>query len=235
MNRLFVGRLLVNLCTALLYMSTTSSVYADEQNSFPEMIHVEQEESLVENMSETVNWAIESFDYGNDSQYLQRIHNDGYYHLVAFSDTGDVVQLHDASKWEVQSSGRAKVLYWVQSDDIFIKPSFSWFSSYQYVLHNRTTNQAVEVNLINPPVPMGAYTFRIVNIDPYQRLVLLSDNTVWQVGSDSNFSYWQIGQRLLVGVNNKWRTAQFPHILINVDQSGQPYSQAVFYGYSTAY
>jgi hypothetical protein len=234
MNHVFVRHFLAALCTTLLCISSTV-IYADEPEPFPEVVRVEQEENPVANLSETLNWATNAIGYDNDSQYLQRIHDDGYYHLVAFSDTGDVVQLHDASKWEVKPSGRTKVLYWVQSDNIFIKPIASCFSFYQYVLHNRTVNQAVEVNLINPPLPMGAYTFRIVKIEPYQRLVLLSDNTVWQVGENANFSYWQVGQRVLVGVNNHWRTAQFPHILINVDQPGQPYSEAIFYGYPLGY
>ncbi len=103
-------------------------------------------------------------------------------------------------------------------------------------LHNRTTNQAVAVNLINPPLPMGAGTFRIVNIEPYARLVHLSDNTVWQIDSqDFNFPYWKIGQRVLIGVNNNWRTASFPHILINVDMYKEPYSQGIFYGYPVGY
>lgn len=234
MNHLFIRPFLATLCTALVCMSA-NVVCANEQEPFPEVVRVEQEETSTENVSDTLKWAAEIIDYSNDSQYLQRIHNDGYYHLVALSDTGDVVQLHDASKWEVQRSGRAKVLYWVQSDDIFIKPSASCFSYHQYVLYNLQQNQAVAVNLINPPLPMGERTFRIVNIEPYQRLVLLSDNTVWQVGPGSYFTSWQVGQRVLVGVNNHWRTAQFPQVLINVDQAGQPYSEATFYGYPAGY
>lgn len=228
MNRLFVRPILFALCGAFLCIGM--NVSANEAMTFPEVTTIEQDlkQDSVESFSEMFS---ENLGYSNDSHYLQRIHSDGYYHLVSYSDTGDVIQLHDASKWEIQRNGRQKVLYWVQSDDIFIKPVASCFSFYKYVLQNRTTNQVVEANLINPPLPMGANTFRIVNIQPYERLVLLSDNTVWKVASDSNFAYWQIGQRLIVGVNNKWRTASSPHILINVDISGHPYSEAMFYGY----
>jgi hypothetical protein len=99
-------------------------------------------------------------------------------------------------------------------------------------LHNRNPeiNQAVGVNLISPPLPMGAHTFRIIHIEPNKHLVLLSDNTIWKVENAYHFSQWQIGQRVFVGVNNNWRTALFPHILINVDISGEPYSEAIFYG-----
>jgi hypothetical protein len=237
MNSHLLRPFLVAFCGALLCIGS-NAIFAnenEEEASFPEVVRIEQKENENDQVNEPMPLSEVIGNYNNDGYYLQRIHNDGYYHLVAYSDTGDVVQLHDASKWQIARSGRQQVLYWVQSDDIFIKPCISWFSSNRYVLHNRTTNQAVEAQLINPPLPMGAYTFRIVNIQPYERLVLLSDNTVWQVGPDSNFSQWKIGQRLLVGVNNKWRTATYPHILINVDMPYEPYSQAIFYGYPAGY
>lgn len=224
MNRLFMRSLL----TILLCFGSTF-VFADEEVPFPEVIRVEdQEEEDVPALTPFTESFIGNHD---DSHYLKRIHNDGYYHLVATSDTGSKVQLHDASKWAVERSGQAKVLQWVESDDIFIKPSAACFSYYAYVLHNRTVNQAVAVNLVQPPLPMGAFTFRIMNIEPHQRLVLLSDHTIWKVENSYAFSKWQVGQRVLVGVNNKWRTALFPHIFINIDIPGEPYSQTSFYGY----
>ena len=237
MNSAFLRPFLAAFCSALLCFGS-NAIFANEteETPFPEVVRVEQEQNSIDEENEPMPLTEALGNkYNNDGYYLQRIHNDGYYHLVAFSDTGDVVQLHDASKWQVERSGRQKVLYWVQSDDIFIKPCIACFSWNRYVLHNRTTNQAVEVQLINPPLPMGANTFRIVNIQPYERLVLLSDNTVWQVGPDANFSKWQIGQRVLVGVNNKWRTATYPQILINVDMSYEPFSPASFYGYPAGY
>ena len=231
MNRLFIRPFLTIFCTAFLCIGT-SFVFAEEEISNTEELSFEQQENSLEDLKEDL-WS-ENRGYKDDSIYLQRIHNDAYYHLVAYSDNGDRVQLHDASKWEVQSSGRQKVLYWVQSNDIFIKPNASCFSSYRYVLQNRTKNETVEVNLINPPLPMGAATFRIVYIDPYSRLVHLSDNTVWQIDfKDADFRYWKIGHRVLIGVNNNWRTAPLPNVLINVDLHKEPYSKGNFYGYST--
>lgn len=174
--------------------------------------------------------------YHPEDAYLYRVHNDAYYHLVAFSDNGDVIQLHDASKWSVHPSERLTVLHWVQTDNIFIKPCTSWFSSYKFVLFNHTLQQSVEVNLIDPPLPMGAQTFRIVNIEPYSKKIQLSDNTIWQMDpSDSNFYYWQIGQRIVIGLNNHWSVNPFVNIFINVDLYDQPYSQGNFYGYPVSY
>lgn len=207
----------------------------DEVVPFPEVVHVEQAENPVEELAETLSF-LDQIVYDPDDAYLFRLHNDTYYHVVSYSDNGDMVQLHDASKWAVNPSQWYTVPYWVQSDNIFIKPSSSCFSSYKYVLFNYTTKQAVEVNLIQNPLPMGDRTFRIVTIEPYARLVQLSDNTVWQVdAADTDFPYWQIGQRLLIGLNNHWRTAPLPNILINVDLYNEPYSQGNFYGYPVGY
>lgn len=220
------------LCSILAVLSTTflmaESAVPNEKNPFPEVISANNFDSSLE-AGEMLPF-LESI-HSADDPYLYRIHNDAYYHIVAFSDNGDVVQLHDASKWSVHPSQSQMVLYWVRNNDIFIKPRSSCFSSYQYVLYNRTTQQAVEVNLITPPLPRGDNTFRIVNIEPFTRMVQLSDNTAWVISpDDDNFPYWQIGQRVLIGVNNHWRTAPLPNILINVDLYGEPYSEGNFYG-----
>lgn len=169
-------------------------------------------------------------DNFNDNYYLQRIHADSYYHIVAYSDNGDTLQLYDGSKWSIQSNGRKKVLYWRKSQEIFIKPNVSWFSFYKYVLYNRTTNEAVEANLLSHPLPQGEKVFAIVEIRPYERQFLLNNHTVWQLSPNANMERWFVGQRVFIGVNNKWRTVEFPHILINADRSDNPYVEASFFG-----
>ncbi|MFI0435300.1 MAG: hypothetical protein ACH350_06175 [Parachlamydiaceae bacterium] len=234
MNRLSLNLFFSCLCS-FFFIATSSFATANEEATepFPKVIKVDEKKEAPTEMSDS-SFLIETIGGQrgiSDADYLKRIHANSYYHLVAFSDNGDVVQLHDGSKWQVEASGRQQVLYWAKSDEIFIKPCISWFSSNQYVLHNRTLNQVVKVNIKSAPLPMGAYTLRVVNIEPYDRLVLLSDHTVWQVGPDSNFSRWRIGQRVFAGVNNQWRTAPYPQILINVDIPGNPFSPVIFYGY----
>lgn len=176
-----------------------------------------------------------AFDYVEDPN-LSRIHLDAYYHLAAISDNGDVVQLNDASKWSVRSNDRNKVMYWVGNDDIWIKPNAKCFSFYKYVLYDRNTGETADVNLISPPLPMTEVTYRVVNIDYNSRLVQLSDNTVWQIDAyDRQFPYWEVGHRIVIGVNNEWRTAIYPQILINSDLYREPYSKAEFFGYPIGY
>lgn len=219
----------------LLFMNDTAFAN-DDQVENTENKQVEEYNDLEKDTVGTLLCEVVPLGYPSDVIAFQRIHNDAYYHLFSFSGTGDVIQLHDASKWFVRSNQRHIVLQWVKNDDLFIKPQYWGLSNYRYVIHNRTTDQVVEVNLKTPPLPMGIATFCIVNIEPYARLVQLSDNTIWRISPyDTNFSYWQIGQRVVVGVNNHWRTTEFPHALINVDIYKEPYSQSEFYGYPVGY
>ncbi|WP_075883609.1 hypothetical protein [Candidatus Protochlamydia sp. W-9] len=172
-----------------------------------------------------------SFD---DEELLNRIHNDAYYAPMAISGNADVIQLNDGSHWSVHPYQREIIRHWVQTDIIFIKPKSSCFSNYAYVLQNRSTRETVEVNLIGAPQSMSSATRWIVNLEPRKKLIQLNDNTIWQINQDDyTFRKWHIGQLVLVGVNNHWRIAQFPHILINTALYGVPYSEAEFIGYPT--
>ena len=237
MSRLFYRPLLA-ICTVLVCGSVyAQSETAEEKVPFPEVVKVEEPSEPANLLEEVLPSLTEQIGFYNpEDAYLYRLHNDTYYHLFAYSGSGDVLELHDHSRWAVHPNQQYTVFTWVQSDNIFIKPQYSWFSSYKYILQNYTTQQSVEVNLISPPPPMGYGVFHIVNLDPYNYRVFLSDNTVWQVDSwDYNFSKWQIGQRLMVGVDNYWTTATYPNILINIDLYGDPYSRANFYGYPIGY
>ncbi len=199
--------------------------------AFPDFVYSDENTQEVELAENQLADLTEEVHFFADAAYLYRIHNDAFYHISGYSDTGSVLQMHDASKWDVHPSQQRQVLYWVTDDDIFLKPKSSCFSSYRYVMHNITKNEAIEVNLRTPPLPMGGYTFRILNIEPNQKLVHLSDGTVWQVNPrDRNFHQWQINQRLIIGVNNNWKAAEMPHILINVDLYKEPYAEADFRG-----
>lgn len=171
----------------------------------------------------------------NSDISLDRIHQNAQHNLYAYTDTGHEVLLHDTSKWAINPAQNHIVLRWVQSDILFIKPFSACCTPYRYVLHNYTTQETVEANLIYPLPDQALY---IINIDRYARLVQLNDNTIWAIDSkvkDWEFNQWQMGQRVLIGVNNNWRSGPLPHVLINVDLYKEPYCQADFYGYGVYY
>lgn len=230
--------------SCLLFVCAVNNLAAQEQNPVEEQLTpIEQMRIEEQRLAEMPEELMQTIQLGqlmkaqfNDEEYLYRIHNDAYYYPTAVSATGDIVQLNDGSRWSVHPYQRKAVLYWVQSDLIFIKPKSSCFSMYSYVLQNRTTQEAIEVNLIGSPVPTGAYTRWIINIDPYKKLIQLNDDTIWQIDpNDYAFNKWQIGHRLLIGVNNYWRIAKYPHVLINTSLYNAPYSEAEFIGYPAGY
>jgi hypothetical protein len=227
------------LYSFLVATLSLTSVFADQKTDETfltplELTHIEEQrfkEIPPEVQSFMQYGGRNSIDF-NDEQHLHRIHNDAYYSPTAISGNADVIQLNDGSHWAVHPYQRDTVRYWVQTDLIFIKPKSSCFSSYAYVLQNRSTHEAIEVNLIGSPHPASSATRWIINIEPYKKLVQLNDNTIWQINqNDYAFRKWHIGQQILVGVNNHWRIAQFPHILINTGLYGTPYSEAEFIGY----
>lgn len=224
------------LISACVFTFSFSGAQADSMSALTlqEELKIQTErfnlipEEFLENSSDNrAEFAFRAYD---DGQYLYRIHSYAYHHPVAITATGDNLQLHDASLWFVHPSYRYLVKKWVTSDQLFIKPNASCFSLYSYVIQNRVTQDVVEVSLINPPIDTGAYTHWIIDIDYFNRLVYLNDGTTWSINpSDYAFSKWKIGHRLMIGVNNKWRSAPYPHVLINTSIYKAPYCEANVY------
>lgn len=157
-----------------------------------------------------------------DQLYRERLHKNAFHHLSAFTDNNEVILL-DSSIWTIEPGSRSTVASWVKDDEIFIKPYKSWFfsSNYKYELFNSTLQQSVKANLISP----GVYTLIITKINDHDRLIQLSDNTIWTFELDYAFAtYWQKGQRVIVGTNHDWHyNTKSPQILINADLINRPY------------
>lgn len=220
------------LCTmARLLAEETEENKARELSPNEEMaIHTQR----LSEMPEEVQMCFQSSPKGfvkkgllDDIPYLYRIHPYAYYHPVATSASGDNIQLHDGSLWYVHPYQKNRVRYWVQSENIFIKPNAACFSMYKYVLQNRDTQEVIEVNYLGDQAFPGMYTHWIVEIDFFNKKVYLNDNTVWQIrSSEYAFNKWRVQDRLIIGVNNRWRHAAYPHILINTSMTGAPYCEA---------
>jgi len=166
-----------------------------------------------------------------DYRYLDFVHPDVNMYLTGCSDYGDLIQFHDGSEWSVGFFSRGIVKEWASNDLLYIKPKNSWFSYYNYVIQNRTTNESIDVNLVSVPLFPVVYTLEIVNLDPTLKVVQLSDGTLWQINkTDYAFKYWKLGDRLIVGVNNYWRMDSYVHILINTTYYNNPYCEANYIG-----
>lgn len=225
------------LLTLLLCFNTASaSAPSDRQMTPEEIMQIEEDRIALapKEILESSHLNPKASVYSDDEYYLDRIHKLAYIFPQNVINAGQKIELCDQSRWFVNSVQRYVVCNWVQTDTIFIKPKSSCFSMYPYVLYNRTTLEAVEVQFCDIPKYYGAFRQRIAKIDYYSRTVQLDDpeNTVWQISfGDYAFNQWQIGDFIIVGVNNDWRIANFPHIMINASIPGAPYSESEFFGY----
>lgn len=165
---------------------------------------------------------------------LSHLHRSAYYYIIGKGE--GVLELIDGSRWDINDRQANLVRhYWGGDDLILIKPCIACFSSYRYVLHNVSKDQAVEANLIICPMPYAAYTYTIINIDYTDGFVQLSDGTIWALDpTDTKLYYWEVGHQVLVGVNNYWRTAQMPHILINATLYHEPFIRAKVAGWGSS-
>jgi hypothetical protein len=142
-------------------------------------------------------------------------HLGAFHHPFAISLLGDVVELEDGSQWVVASYDRYKTLNWLVSDSVVITPNHAWFSSYDFVLNNQNTGDAIEINLLMGPIFLGVYSHWIVAIDSMNDQLILEDGSIWTVES-LWWSKWDIGQYVIIGVNDGYKSNTLPNILINI-------------------
>lgn len=168
--------------------------------------------------------------YDVDKPYLYRIHPYAYFSPFSVTGPADYVKLQDGTVWYVKPSHRYIVKSWAQDHQLFIKPNVSCFSSYRYVLYNKTTNQVVEVDYIKAEEPIYYDTVHLIgsiSIDDEYGILTLNDGTSFKVNpKDHFFADWWIGDRILIGVNNHWRNALYPHVLINASLKNTVYCEA---------
>ncbi len=174
-----------------------------------------------------------------------QLHRASSHYLYAASANADVIELNDGSRWNVAPISRHLLQQhpqWGYTQDLEIKPKYtggccailSYFSGYDYVIRNKALQQTIFVNLRSAPMLISEHTLFISYIDRNARTVFLNDNSEWYIDqSDKNFSYWKEGDRIILGLNNKWRTfSQVSYIMINADMDGFPYSIANIRSYS---
>ncbi len=169
--------------TAMFCLNSIGAVAATEDRiSTSELFEIE-DQRLSQTPRDIIEKAMPKLHYDNDDQYLDRIHKLAYTFPIGVINNGQKVRLVDDSDWFVNSVQRYQVSNWAQSDTIFIKPKSSCFSMYPYILHNRTTHEAVEVQFSNMPLYYGAYRQKIAKIDPYNRIIQLDDAEKYCLGN----------------------------------------------------
>jgi len=140
--------------------------------------------------------------------------------FIAASAFGDSVELEDGSVWKVNRYDGYKALNWRMNDPLLITQNTRWFSSYNYRIVNQNTGTSIEANLFLGPIQNGEFTHYIVAIEPIRRILMLNDNTHWEVSSydTSIFRDWAIGDAVITGYNSGWDSSS-EGVLINVNMN----------------
>lgn len=144
-------------------------------------------------------------------------HQGAFHNPLSVSFLGDAITLEDGSIWSVCSDDTYKTLNWLTSDLIVITPNHSWFSIYDYVITNQNTGIAVKVNLVLGPLVDAVYRYWIVAVDYLQDRVWLNDGSIWSMTDCTVMKKWQVGDTVIIGVNDGWYSSSNPNILINVN------------------
>lgn len=148
---------------------------------------------------------------------------------LATSPSSDMVEFQNGSVWQVNPRYVVKLSIWLpNSDGIVVMQDTSWFfSRYKYRLVNTATGDVVAADM-----QLGAFADRvpfIVDIDPNDRKIFLSDGTAWKISGWDDFIYhnksstdlkkrrWLSKDGIIVGANASYWGG--PFILLNVNMN----------------
>lgn len=174
-----------------------------------------------ENQSLTAKEKIELYGY--------RLHPSSYHRPERYKLKSHLIQLNDGSIWSLNPDYMEGIQNWKKSHKLFIQPHYSYFWPdylivYNYIVYN--LDQDAEIPIYLEKIENSA--FLIEELDTATHAIFLDDKTIWKIDDQADISNWKRGQRILVGVNHEWYSAQYPHILINGDLDGNPHVPAIF-------
>jgi hypothetical protein len=138
--------------------------------------------------------------------------------LIGIADTNRSLEMEDGSHWEVSASDGYILRNWRREDSLVITPNYSWLSSYDYYISNKTNGTFVSANLYVGPLAFGPYSHWIVDIDYFGGHVYLENQMVWCVNPQDNYVLkdWAINDHIIFGLYDSWFSS-YDHILINVN------------------
>lgn len=145
-------------------------------------------------------------------------HTGAWHFPVSVSGTGNHIFLEDGSGWLVCELDAKKTLSWYASDTILITLA-PWYSWYDYVFVNCRNGARVRVTFDETPTYNTPFTLLITEIDLNKGHIKLSDNTVWTTApfSCSIFKRWQVGQKVILGINDRLFSGSYANFIINED------------------
>jgi hypothetical protein len=138
--------------------------------------------------------------------------------LLSIADTGRTLEMEDGSHWEVSASDSYILRNWRREDSLVITPNYSWLSSYDYYITNKSNGTFLKANLYVGPVAFGPFSHWIVDIDYFGGHVYLENQIVWCVNPQDNYVLkdWAVNDHIIFGLYDSWFSS-YDHILINVN------------------
>lgn len=168
-------------------------------------------EKLAANVMSTLD-LVASSSYSTD--YTS--HPGAYHRIYDMTFMGDLIELDDGSIWEVCFDDLYKSSYWRLDEKIVITPNHNWFSSHEFVLTNKVTGEAVEVDLVRESTEHLESRY-ILAIDYKYHTLFLDDLSTWDISAfdDAIMREWRVKHSIIIGVNDGWMSTTRPNILIN--------------------
>ncbi|OGN65521.1 MAG: hypothetical protein A2888_00570 [Chlamydiae bacterium RIFCSPLOWO2_01_FULL_28_7] len=183
------------------------------------------EEELKELYSSEENSFNEKRTNFNDYKiYPDLIFNTETHNVEAISVTGDYLVIEDGSEWRIKPYYSAEIFNWALSDPIYIIENDSflsyWFGGYGYKMINKRRNTYIEVKISQAPRLDSPYLLLVKYIDPMNKEIILSDNSVWSIDTSQSSLFYKFleNDAVIVGRNIKhgWFYS-YENILINVN------------------
>ncbi len=138
--------------------------------------------------------------------------------LTSISDTNRSIEMEDGSHWEVSAFDSYVLRNWRREDSLVITPNYSWLSSHDYYITNKSNNTYVKANLYVGPIAFGPYSHWIVDIDYFGGHIYLENQMVWCINPQDNYILkdWAVNDHIIFGIYDSWLSS-YDHILINVN------------------
>lgn len=160
---------------------------------------------------------------------------DYVYSVGQVRSRGMILELPDGSQWLVEPLGKEATSFWAQKSpelpfDFIENQVKKWRPGEKIIFHKVCNNvseddeklkllvynvdrdQLFDVKTFLPPVEPS---LTLVNVDPNQKTLELSDGSIWQFAKMCTCQEWQKGDPIIVAKNTPWRSKN-THILANL-------------------
>lgn len=127
------------------------------------------------------------------------------HHLADYFPDENTFTLENRSKWI--SANIEMIKNWKVDDDLLITQNQAFFSAYRFALVNPRLQKAVPVSLLREPLPIDNKMFFILNIDPSNDVVTLSNGVEYTVYAHDHGTLRKFSEndRIILGFNSSDR------------------------------